>query len=118
MEDLKISELLESIHGKEDADLIKDLTQCTHMVDRAKEYGYKNVGIILDRGYFSMGNIRYFDEMNYDFLMMVKNNSTVVADKIKDAHLPLLTKAKYYLPEHDVYGLTKKQKNIKWQNIF
>ena len=86
---------------------IVDNTQCTHMVDRAKEYGYKNVGIILDRGYFSMVNIRYFDENNYDFLMMVKNNSTVVADKIKEAHLPLLTKAKYYLPEHDVYGLTK-----------
>ena len=71
---------------------IVDNTQCTHMVDRAKEYGYKNVGIILDRGYFSMVNIRYFDENNYDFLMMVKNNSTVVADKIKEAHLPLLTK--------------------------
>ena len=41
---------------------IVDNTQCTHMVDRAKEYGYKNVGIILYRGYFGMGNIRYFDE--------------------------------------------------------
>ena len=26
---------------------------------------------------------------------------------MKEAKLPLLTKAKYYLPEHDVYGLTK-----------
>lgn len=86
---------------------IIDNTQCTHMVDRAKEYGYKNVGLILDRGYFSAGNIRYFDRMGYDFLMMVKNNSGLVAEKIKDAMLPLLTKAKYYLPEHDVYAMTK-----------
>lgn len=77
------------------------------MVERAKEYGYKNVGIILDRGYFSIKNIQYFDTNGYDFLMMAKTNSGLVADKIKEAHLPLLTKAKYYLPEHDVYGLTK-----------
>lgn len=62
---------------------IVDNTQCSHMVDRAKEYGYKKVGIILDRGDFSMGNIRYFDEKNYDFLMMVKNKSTLVANNIK-----------------------------------
>ncbi len=86
---------------------IIDNTQCTHMVDRAREYGYKNVGLILDRGYFSAGNIRYFDQMGYDFLMMVKNNSGLVAEKIKDAMLPLLTKAKYYQPEHDVYAMTK-----------
>lgn len=28
---------------------IIDNTQCTHMIDRAREYGYKNVGLILDR---------------------------------------------------------------------
>ena len=50
---------------------IIDNTQCTHMVDHAKEYGYKNVGIILDRGYFSTANIRYFDKKEYDFLMMI-----------------------------------------------
>ena len=86
---------------------IIDNTQCTHMVDRAKEYGYKNVGLILDRGYFSIKNIRYFDAKGYDFLMMIKNNSILVRDMLKEAKLPLLTKAKYYLAEHDVYGLTK-----------
>ena len=39
--------------------------------------------------------------------MMVKNNSGLVAKKIKDAMLPLFTKAKYYLPEHDVYAMAK-----------
>lgn len=86
---------------------IIDNTQCTHMVDRARGYGYKNVGLILDRGYFSKKNIQYFDEKGYDFLMMIRNNSKLVVDKIKEALLPLLTKAKYYLPEHDVYGLTR-----------
>ncbi len=31
----------------------------------------------------------------------------LVVDKIKESLLPLLTKAKYYFPEHDVYGLTR-----------
>lgn len=87
---------------------IIDNTQCSYMVERAKGYGYKNVGLILDRGYFSIKNIRYFDAKGYDFLMMIKTNSSLITQMLKEAHLPLLTKAQYYLPEHDVYGLTKK----------
>lgn len=86
---------------------IIDNTQCTHMVDRAREYGYKNVGIILDRGYFSTANIRYFDKKGYDFLMMIKTRSILVRELIDEARLPLLTKTKYYLPEHEVYAMTK-----------
>lgn len=86
---------------------IIDNTQCSHMVDQAKEYGYKNVGLILDRGYFGIKNIRYFDAKGYDFLMMIKTNSSLVTEMLKESRLPLLTRARYYLPEHDVYGLTK-----------
>ena len=39
--------------------------------------------------------------------MMIKNNSPIVSEMIKEASLPLLTKAKYYLSEHDVYGISK-----------
>ena len=39
--------------------------------------------------------------------MMVKNNSGLVVKKIKDAMLPPFIKAKYYLPEHEVYAMTK-----------
>ena len=61
---------------------IIDNSQCTHMADRAREYGYKNIGLILDRGYFSVKNIKYFDSKGYNFLMMVKTNSKLVAGKI------------------------------------
>ena len=70
---------------------IVDNTQCTHMVDRAKEYGYKNVGLILGRGYFSAGNIRYFDQKGYEKVIIVKNRKNVYIRK---------------------YGLTGKQKKI------
>ena len=42
------------------------------MVDKAVGYGYMNIGFIIDRGYFCKANIRYMDEQNYGFVMMVK----------------------------------------------
>ena len=40
---------------------IIDITECEKMVERASRYGINNVGFILDRGYFSKDNIKYFD---------------------------------------------------------
>ena len=37
---------------------ITDVSQFVYMVDKVKDYGYKNVGFVLDRGYFSKENIQ------------------------------------------------------------
>ena len=37
------------------------------MLDKAKGYGYKNCGFILDRGYFSKANIRFMDKERIRF---------------------------------------------------
>ena len=44
---------------------IVDVSQLQCMLDKAKAYGYKNTGFILDRGYFSRENIRYMDKYGY-----------------------------------------------------
>ena len=36
---------------------INDVSQLEFMIEKAKGYGYKNIGFILDRGYFSKDNI-------------------------------------------------------------
>ncbi len=86
---------------------IIDNSQCAWMAGKAREYGYTHIGLILDRGYFSMKNIKHFAENGYEFLMMAKTDSKPAKEMIKEAKLPLMTKSKHYLPGHEVYGMTK-----------
>lgn len=84
-----------------------DNTQCHCMVDKAKRFGYSDVGFILDRGYFSTGNISYFDKNGYDFIIMAKGNAKFIqsaVDKVNEALR--LTSYEDYLDEHGVYGKT------------
>ena len=45
---------------------IVDISQFEYTIGKVKGYGYKNIGFILDRGYFSKENIRLMDENGYD----------------------------------------------------
>lgn len=54
------------------------------MVDKVKEYGYKNIGFILDRGYFSEDNIRYMEENGYAFIIMIKGRKKLVASLVEE----------------------------------
>lgn len=51
---------------------VNDVSQLTCMIDKVIDYGYKKAGFILDRGYFSKGNIQYMDSNGYSFVIMVK----------------------------------------------
>lgn len=57
---------------------IVDVSQLQYMLEKAKGYGYKKVGFILDRGYFSKENIQYMDECGYDFVIMIKGMKPLV----------------------------------------
>ena len=61
---------------------IVDMAQLQIMLDKAKGYGYRNAGFILDRGYFSKANIRFMDSNHYDFVIMVKGMKKLVRDII------------------------------------
>jgi hypothetical protein len=54
---------------------ITDIAQLQQMIEKAKSFGYKNIGFILDRGYFCKENIRYMDE-NKDMQKLLDLNST------------------------------------------
>lgn len=52
------------------------------MLEKAQGDGYRHVGFILDRGYFSKENIGYMDECGYDFVIMIKGMNNLVRNRI------------------------------------
>lgn len=85
---------------------IIDNTECQKMVDRATYYGCKNIGFILDRGYFSVENIKYFENHKYDYILMTKGNAKFVKEAIAECGAALKNGVTHYLPEHELYGTT------------
>lgn len=85
---------------------INDTSQLQNMLEKAKSYGYRNAGFILDRGYFSEPNIRFMDRNGFDFILMVKGCKTLVNE------LVLRNKGKFEdewensIPYYDVNGIT------------
>ena len=49
-------------------------------------FGYKKIGFILDRGYFSKANIQFMDSCDYDFVMMVKGRASFVHGLAMEPH--------------------------------
>ena len=89
---------------------INDVSQLQYMIDRAKGYGYKKIGFILDRGYFSKSNIEYMEESGYSFVIMVKGMASFVNNMILENKGKFESKRIHNISEHRVYGMTVKKK--------
>ena len=48
------------------------------MVGKAVGYGYRKIGFVLDRGYFSKENIEHLEKNEYSFVMMLKGKADLV----------------------------------------
>lgn len=89
---------------------ITDVSQFVYMVDKVSEYGYKKVGFILDRGYFSKDNIRYMERENYSFIIMVKGQKELVSSLVMDNRNTFETDRECCIRSYRVYGKTVKAK--------
>ena len=88
---------------------INDVSQLTCMIDRAHGYGYRNLGFILDRGYFSRKNLSYMEQNGYNFLIMVKGMKEFISDIILENQGKFENSRAKYNDRYDVYGTTIKQ---------
>ena len=61
---------------------IVDVSQLQYMLEKAKSYGYRRCGFILDRGYFCKENIQYMDSCGYEFIIMVKGKKKFISELI------------------------------------
>lgn len=86
---------------------IVDMAQCELMVDKIKRFGYKNITFLLDRGYFSLENIRYFEKKGYNYIIMAKANTKFVKPAIDEVRYKVKN-AEYYLLSHGVNGISVK----------
>jgi len=89
---------------------INDVSQFQYMLDKAKGYGYKKVGFILDRGYFSKSNIEYMDQCGYSFVIMVRGMATLVNELILKHKGTFEKKRIHNIGDYRVYGITVKKK--------
>jgi len=87
---------------------IVDVSQLQYMLEKVKAYGYKKVGFILDRGYFSRANIQFMDSCGYDFVIMVKGMGNLVSALITERQGTFEKDRSCSIREHHVYGTTVK----------
>lgn len=85
---------------------ITDISQFSCTLKKVKEYGYKDIGFILDRGYFSKENIQMMDGEKYEFIMMVKGCKSLVAGLIDDYRGKFETNRTKRIQSYGVYGTT------------
>lgn len=89
---------------------IVDVSQLRLMLDKAVGYGYKKIGFILDRGYFSKKNIEYMDTCGYSFIIMVKGMASFVNQLIRENIGSFEKKRSCDMGDYGVYGKTVKRK--------
>ena len=87
-------------------EVFNDVSQLRAMLGRITGYGYKKIGFILDRGYFSRGNIRYLDECGYSFVIMAKGMSSFISDLILENKGTFENKRSCDMNAYGVYGKT------------
>jgi hypothetical protein len=89
---------------------IVDVSQLQFMLEKAKGYGYKKIGFILDRGYFSKENIQYMDSCGYEFVIMVKGMASFVNQLVMENSGKFENRRESCIREYQVYGITVKKK--------
>ena len=92
---------------------IVDVSQLQYMLEKAGGYGYKNVGFILDRGYFSKENIHYMDKYGYEFVIMMKGMKELVKSLVLEVKGTFEEDRRYSIRDYKVSGITVKNSFIR-----
>ena len=89
---------------------LNDISQLQFMLDKAFGYGYKKIGFILDRGYFSCENIQYMDKCGYSFVIMVRGMASLVNELVLEHKGTFESRRVNNIYEYGVYGKTVKHR--------
>jgi len=87
---------------------IVDVSQLQYMLEKAKSYGYRRCGFILDRGYFCKSNIHYMDSCGYEFIIMVKGKKKFISELIGQNKGSFEIDRSCFIRRYRIYGKTVK----------
>ena len=85
---------------------IVDMSECAYMLQRMHDYGYRNVGFMFDRGYYTEPNFQYLDGKRFDFIMMAQEDTVFIRDLISEHAEKLKNDTSLFIVNHDVSGIT------------
>lgn len=88
---------------------IVDISELRWMLQKASGFGYKNVGFILDRGYFGEENIRFMDKNGFAFVIMMKGMKNLVRELVLKNKGLFEESWEHNIPDHKVNGTTVKR---------
>ena len=81
-----------------------DVGQLNYTIQRASDYGYRKITLILDRGYFSEENIHGIDLAGYSFIIMAKGKSMFLQNAIDAVRGSFERNRSRYIDRFHVYG--------------
>ena len=89
---------------------IVDVSQLDYMIGKAQGYGYRNIGFIIDRGYFSKDNLNHIEDAGYSFVVMAKGRQAFIRGLVSKAMGSFESNRGCRIRKYKVYGKTVKEK--------
>jgi transposase len=89
---------------------IVDVSQLQYAIEKLQGYGYRDIAMILDRGYFSKDNIRFMESCGFAFVIMVRGKASFVNELILEKRGLFETKRACVITAYDTYGMTIREK--------
>ena len=89
---------------------LPDVREMPNAVNLAYDLGYRNIGFILDRGYFSYANIDLLDERTFHFLIMVKGCKALVSALVDEKRNTFEFDSSKLVTGTQLYAITVKRK--------
>ena len=89
---------------------IHDSAEVRYMLRSIRGYGYKQVGFIFDRAYYSESFLNAMSKEGYFFMIMLKERYKYVQETIGKYRIRLTEQSRCYIRNHEVSGITERVK--------
>lgn len=86
---------------------VNDVSESQYMAGILAALGYADIGFVLDRGFFSVGNIRLFEENGFAYLIMAKGSKPFIRTDFLSVINTFENETCNYIERFRVYGTTK-----------